>query len=128
MKRKLSWFDKTVLLLLAVPFIIYGSTKPQPPQPPPTFNIPVEVSIGYNSLVIAPAVPESLRDTLLGHDCNVQLQTDNGGWMTIKTVPAYNLTPITATGVYVDGGQGRVRRVRLSWPDVEYNSEEEPLQ
>jgi len=127
MKRKLSWFDKTVLLLLAVPFIIHGSTKPTPPTPP-VFNVPVEVSIGYNSLVIAPAVPESLRDTLAGHRCDVQLQTDNGGWMTIKTVPAYDLTPITADGIYVDGGQGRVRRIRLSWPDVEYNSEEEPLQ
>lgn len=127
MQRRLTLFDKLVLGAIFAAFYVYGSTKPTPPTPP-VFNVPVEVSIGYNSLVIAPAVPESLRDTLAGHRCDVQLQTDNGGWMTIKTVPAYDFAPITAGGVYADGGQGRVRRIRLSWPDVEYNSEEEPLQ
>lgn len=121
MKRRLTLFDKLVLGIVFAGFFVYGGSKPTPP--PPLYKVPVEVDVAADTLTVSPDVPEKLRDALYGQRCHVQLLIDGEGWRTISTLPAYDLKPVTVQGVYVSGGRERVRRVRLHWPDAQYDAE-----
>lgn len=107
-------------LLLLIPCVIIGSTKPPPPQPP-SEGVKVQVcDISTRSITIVPYIPEDLRDELDGAYCEVQIKRVGvaGDWETITAFERYDLQPRVIPGTFVAGGALAVRKLRLVWPSV----------